>query len=128
MLLALSQRPRPGSLYCVADEEPYAVVDYYRHLSELLGTAPPGHIPAWFATLRGRGRYALARLRGRPPFVDDNVIGLFTADLRLDSSRVRAELGLTLRYPSFREGLPAALAAEAAESDALPAGVVSKTG
>jgi hypothetical protein len=40
------------------------------------------------------------------------VVGLFTTDLRLNSARVRHELGLRLRYPSFREGLPAALAEE----------------
>ncbi|HWE62838.1 MAG TPA: NAD-dependent epimerase/dehydratase family protein [Chloroflexota bacterium] len=112
VLSALGHAPRPGRLYCLADEEPCAVDDYYRHLADLLGVAPPRHTPAWYAWLRGRGRYALARLRGRPPFVDANVIGLFTTDLRLDTARLRTDLDHHLRYPSYRVGLPAALTAE----------------
>jgi nucleoside-diphosphate-sugar epimerase len=119
VLLALGEVPRPGAIYCVGDEEPCAVNDYYALLADHLGVAPPVHIPAWLARGRGRARATLARLRGRAPFVDANVIGLFTADVRLDSELLRGQLDLRLRYPSFRVGLPAALAAEGISLPAL---------
>ncbi len=120
ILLVLGHTPRPGGLYCVADGEPGAVHEYYGLLAHLLGVPLPRHLPAWYARTRGSARQAVARLRGRPPFVDENVIGLFTSDLRLDGSRLRAELNLAPRYRSFRDGVPAALAAEAAGRVSAP--------
>lgn len=114
ILLALGTSPRPGELYCVGDEEPCSVDDYYGLLAAHLGVSSPRHLPAWLASARGRARAGLARLRGRAPFVDANVIGLFTADVRLDGTRVRDDLGLSLRYPSYRVGVPASLADECA--------------
>lgn len=112
LLAALAGAPNRAALYCAVDREPSAVNDYYDYLAHHLAVVPPRHLPAWQARLRGQARAIPARLRGRAPFVDLNVVGLFTADLRLDGSRLWDELGLEPRYPSYRIGIPAALAEE----------------
>lgn len=102
----------PRSLYCVADEEPCPVVEYYGALAALMDVAPPPHIPAWSARARAALR---SPVRGFRSSADSSIIGLFTSDQRLDSMRLHRDLDLRLRFPSYREGLPAALAAEAAD-------------
>ena len=114
MLLALGKEPRPGQIYCAADRTPSSLNDYYVYLSSLLGVASPRHIPIAEARIRGSAAGALARLRGRAPTLDANVVGLFTADLRLDSTRLWNDLGLAPHYPRYREGLQASVAAETA--------------
>ncbi|MGH2347022.1 MAG: NAD-dependent epimerase/dehydratase family protein [Chloroflexota bacterium] len=113
-LIAVGESPCAGAVYCAVDHEPSPVNDYYAHLARLLGAPAPGHVSAWQARLRGNARTMAARLRGRAPFVDANVVGLFTADLRLNGARLRQELGLIPRFPDYRAGLEAALAEEAA--------------
>jgi nucleoside-diphosphate-sugar epimerase len=112
VLIALGQAPWSSGLYCVADRQACAVTDYYQYLAELVGVPPPPRVPVWQARLRGQARGLLARARGRAPFVDANVVGLFTADLRLDAARLWGDLGIEPRYPSYQSGIPAALAEE----------------
>jgi nucleoside-diphosphate-sugar epimerase len=71
----------------VSDSEPVLRGDYYRELARLYGAPPP--------EFAGGGGETAAR-RG-------------SSDQRVDSRRSRAALGLELRYPTYREGLPACL-------------------
>jgi nucleoside-diphosphate-sugar epimerase len=112
-LTAVGRSPGASALYCAVDHEPCAVNDYYERLARLLAAPAPGHVSAWQARLRGNARTMAARMRGRAPFVDANVVGLFTADLRLSGSRLWRELGISPRYPGYCSGLEAALAEEA---------------
>ena len=88
-LRASMDRPRPGAVYNVADDEP----------------APPEAVTAW----------ACARLGlPIPPLVPLAEAGLspmaasFYADTRrVRNARIKDELGVTLAYPTYREGLEA---------------------
>ncbi len=87
VLLASMARPRPGAVYNVCDDEaapPDAVVAY---AASLLGVAPPPLED--FATVP---LSPMAR-----SFYDDNK--------RVSNRRIKDELGVTLRYPTYREGL-----------------------
>jgi nucleoside-diphosphate-sugar epimerase len=54
-----------------------------------------------------------------PDAVADHAVSeTLRANRRVDGSAVRAQLGISLRYPSYREGIPACLEAEA--GNALP--------
>jgi hypothetical protein len=89
VLLASMARPRPGAIYNVCDDEaapPEAVVAY---AASLLGVAPPPLEDFAAATLS-----PLAR-----SFYDDNK--------RVSNRLIRDELGVKLRYPTYREGLAA---------------------
>jgi nucleoside-diphosphate-sugar epimerase len=84
-VLAAEERGRPGESYNVGDGHPVARQDFFTCLAGLLGVAPP--------VFRGHGEEE----RG---------------NRRIGNRRLREELGLRLRYPSYAEGLPASLAAE----------------
>ncbi len=70
--------------YLVSDGSPVPRRDYYRHLAKLLD-APPPRFAKPDATLPAAVRA--------------------TSDKRVSNARLRAELGVRLAYPSFREGL-----------------------
>jgi len=94
VLLASMARPNPGAAYNVCDDEaaaPEAVVAY---ACDLLGVKPPPLVPFAAARLSPMGR----------SFYEDNK--------RVSNGLIKSELGVRLRYPSYREGLRALLAAE----------------
>jgi nucleoside-diphosphate-sugar epimerase len=99
VLMASIARPRPGAVYNVCDDEPAASADVITHAAELLGMpAPP--LVSFEA-----GLSLMAR-----SFYDDNK--------RVSNALIKAELGVSLRYPTYRDGLAAILAAEAIQSQA----------
>ncbi|HXT37276.1 MAG TPA: NAD-dependent epimerase/dehydratase family protein [Chloroflexota bacterium] len=109
-LIALGASPGPRSLYNAVDLEPSSVHDYYAYLAESLGASAPTHRSAWRALGQGRAQSLLSR--GQRPAINGNLIGLFTADLRVDGSRLWRDLGLSPQHPSYRAGIPASLAEE----------------
>ncbi|MGE0258027.1 MAG: SDR family oxidoreductase, partial [Alphaproteobacteria bacterium] len=95
VLAASIARPRPGAIYNVCDDEAAAPEAVMAHAAGLLGIAPPPLVPFEEAALS-----AMAR-----SFYDDNK--------RVSNTRIKSELGVALRHPSYREGLAAILRQEA---------------
>ncbi len=93
VLEASMARPHPGAAYNVCDDDPAPPSDVVAFAAALLNRPPPPEIPFEEAELS-----AMAR-----SFYDDNK--------RVSNSRIKRELGVALRYPSYRVGLPAILAA-----------------
>jgi nucleoside-diphosphate-sugar epimerase len=93
VLCASIARPNPGAIYNLADDQPAPPQDVVAHACALLGVAPPPEIPYESAALS-----PLAQ-----SFYADN--------RRIDNARIKQELGVVLRYPSYREGLASLLAA-----------------
>jgi len=98
VLMASIARPRPASVYNVCDDEPAASADVIAHAAELLGAPVPPLMPFEAAELSPMAR----------SFYDDNK--------RVSNALIKRELGVSLRYPSYRDGLAAILAAEAART------------
>jgi nucleoside-diphosphate-sugar epimerase len=92
-LLASIARQRPGAIYNVCDDEPAAQEAVIAHAARLLGLEPPPLVPLAEASLSPMAR----------SFYADNK--------RLSNALIKRELGVTLAYPSYREGLAAVLAA-----------------
>ncbi|MGI9493564.1 MAG: SDR family oxidoreductase [Geminicoccaceae bacterium] len=88
-LLASIERPNPGAIYNVADDEPAPPQDVITYASELLGVEPPPEVPFEKADLSAAAR----------SFYADN--------RRVANHRIRNELGVQLLYPNYREGLKA---------------------
>lgn len=89
-VLAL-ERGDPG-VYNVVDDEPAPVREWLPALAAAIGAAPPRRIPRWV------GRLAA----GEP------VVMMMTEARGASNAKAKRELGWTLRYPSWRQGFPAA--------------------
>jgi nucleoside-diphosphate-sugar epimerase len=98
-VLALSMaRPQPGAVYNVCDDMPADPAAVVAHAAALLGMPPPPPVPFDGAALSPMAR----------SFYDDNK--------RVSNARIKSELGVALRYPDYRTGLAAILAAESSPS------------
>jgi nucleoside-diphosphate-sugar epimerase len=82
-------RPRTGAIYNVTDDEPAPPQDVVAFAATLCGMQPPPEIPFEAAELSPMGR------------------SFFSESKRVRNDLIRNELGVTLRYPTYREGLTA---------------------
>lgn len=87
-------RPRPGAVYNVCDDDPTPPEAVVAYAAGLLGVAPPPLVPFAEAELSPVAR----------SFYDDNK--------RVRNALIKSELRVVLRYPDYRTGLAAILAAE----------------
>jgi hypothetical protein len=94
VLRASIARPRPGAVYNVCDDDPAPPEAVVAYAAELLGVAPPPLVALDRAELSPMAR----------SFYDDNK--------RVRNGLIKSELGVALRYPDYRAGLAAILAAE----------------
>ena len=91
ILMASMQRPNHGRIYNVADDEACPSGDVIRYAASLLGMDPPEPIPFDSAELSPMAR------------------SFYSECKRLDTTRIKSELGVELAYPSYREGLQSIL-------------------
>lgn len=91
VLEASMAKPNPGAVYNVADDEPAPPQDVVQYAAELLNLQVPPDIPFDAAQL-------------------SPMQASFYADSRrVRNDRIKSELGVTLKYPTYREGLKALL-------------------
>lgn len=88
-LAASLEGPQVHDLYNLADDEPAAPQDVVEYACKLLGVAPPPLVPLEDVNLSEMGK----------SFYADNK--------RVSNKRMKEALGITLTYPSYREGLEA---------------------
>jgi nucleoside-diphosphate-sugar epimerase len=81
-VLATEERGRPGSVYLISDGHPVRRSEFYAYLAESLNAPPVRFVPPSLRTARDE--------RG---------------NRRISNRKMREELGVELRYPSYREGL-----------------------
>lgn len=94
-LRACWQRGRTGRIYNATDDRPHRSSEYARFTAELLG------LDVEIVTLaEARERYS------------ENALARKLGSKRVANRRLRDELEVELRYPTYREGVPAALEEE----------------
>jgi len=93
VLIASITRPRPGAVYNVCDDEPASSAEVGAHAAQLLGVPTPPLVPFDEAALSPMAR----------SFYADNK--------RVANTLIKTELEVRLRYPDYRSGLAAILAA-----------------
>lgn len=86
-LLASILRPNPGAIYNVCDDDPAPAEDVLSHAAQLLGLPEPPAISYDEAEMT-----PLAR-------------SFYAESKRVRNDRIKAELGVKLRYPDYRAGL-----------------------
>jgi nucleoside-diphosphate-sugar epimerase len=85
-VLACEERGERGAVYLISDDQPVRRRDYYALLAELAGVP----LPAFERDVSPRHAEGLGK--------------------RCSNRKIHRDLGLELRYPSIRQGLPHALA------------------
>lgn len=86
--------PDPGTAYNLCDDDPAPPQDVIAYAADLLGIAPPPEVPFDAAEMSPMAR------------------SFYAESKRVRNDRIKTELGITLRYPDYRSGLAAVLAAE----------------
>jgi nucleoside-diphosphate-sugar epimerase len=83
-----------AGLYNIVDDDPAPMSEWLPALAAALGAKPPRRVPLWLARLiAGEGGVIMAtQARGA------------------SNAKAKAELGWTLRYPTWRQGFPAVYA------------------
>jgi dTDP-4-dehydrorhamnose reductase len=92
-LMASIERPRPGAIYNVADDEPAPPQDVVAHAAALLGVPPPPETPF------------------DPAAMSPMAASFYAESKRVSNRLIKQELGWTPAHPSYREGLAALFAA-----------------
>ena len=87
VLEASIARPRGGAIYNVADDEPAAPDAVVAYAARLIGVEPPPEVDFEQADLTPMAR------------------SFYEGSRRIGNSRIKSELGVKLRYPTYREGL-----------------------
>ncbi len=80
-------RPRSGAIYNVADDEPAAPGDIVAYAAEMIGVSPPPEVDFEDADMTPMAR------------------SFYEGSRRIGNALIKSELGVELRYPTFREGL-----------------------
>ncbi len=88
-VLALDQAG--PAIYNITDDESAATRDWLPVLADAVGAKPPRHVPTWLARL-----------------ILGDALAMMTQSRGAANAKARKELGWTLRYPSWRQGFPAA--------------------
>jgi nucleoside-diphosphate-sugar epimerase len=91
VLEASIAHPRDGAIYNVADDEPAAPDEVVAYAAKLIGVPPPPEIAFDEADLTPMAR------------------SFYEGSRRIGNARIKSELGVKLRYPTYREGLASLL-------------------
>ena len=91
VLEASIAHPRDGAIYNVADDEPAAPEEVVAYAAKLIGVPPPPEIAFEEADLTPMAR------------------SFYEGSRRIGNARIKSELGVKLRYPTYREGLASLL-------------------
>jgi nucleoside-diphosphate-sugar epimerase len=91
VLEASIAKPRAGAIYNVADDEPAAPDEVVAYAAELAGVQPPPEVDFADADMTPMAR------------------SFYEGSRRIANGRIKSELGVKLRYPTYREGLSSLL-------------------
>lgn len=89
VLAASIVHPAPGAIYNVCDDEPASQADVIAHGAGLLGMVPPPLEP-----------FAAAE-----PTLSEMAKSFYRNSKRVRNDKMKRELGVSLAYPTYREGL-----------------------
>jgi nucleoside-diphosphate-sugar epimerase len=98
-LWASMQQPKPGSIYNVSDDEPTEPSNLILEAAHLLGVEPPKAISFEAAEMTPMSA------------------SFWRESRRVKNEKIKTELGVRLKYPTYREGLRGILQAQEASSE-----------
>jgi nucleoside-diphosphate-sugar epimerase len=93
VLEASIAKPKAGAIYNVCDDEPAPPHEVIEYAASLLGVPPP----------------RLERFEDAVATMSEMAQSFYTESKRVRNERIKQHLGVSLRYPTYREGLKALL-------------------
>jgi nucleoside-diphosphate-sugar epimerase len=93
VLEASIAKPNAGAIYNVCDDEPAPPHEVIEYAAKLLNLAPP----------------PLERFEDAASSMSEMALSFYADSKRVKNDRIKTELGVRLRYPTYREGLMALL-------------------
>ncbi len=87
--LAAADSGRSGRVYNISDGNPTTMTDYFNRVAEAVGLPPPPQI-SW---------------QQAQSLLSPEMLSYLSESRRLDNRRMRAELGVAVRYPTLAAGL-----------------------
>lgn len=91
VLEASIARPNAGAIYNVCDDEPAPPHEVVAYAAQLLNVEPP----------------PMETFEQAAPTMSEMALSFYSEAKRVRNTRIKAELGVKLRYPNYREGLQA---------------------
>ncbi|MBW6512743.1 MAG: SDR family oxidoreductase [Desulfuromonadaceae bacterium] len=88
--LAAAERGEDGDIFNVSDGQPSTMTEYFTVLAELFGFSPPRQV-------------SLAEAQHE---MNPTMLSYLSESRRLDNTRLREKLGVTLKYPTLHSALP----------------------
>lgn len=105
VLAAAMERADPASVYLAADDMPTVQRDFFKELAAAAGAPLPASLEINAAKAFGMFGRAMNALAGERQYsMSDNVIGLVSGNYFCLNNKIKNELGVKLKYPTFREG------------------------
>jgi nucleoside-diphosphate-sugar epimerase len=92
-LKLMGERNAVNNTYIVCDDEPARFDEFVNYVADRLGMKRPGKVPAFLAKTA----------------VGSEMIKLLTSSTRARNGKIKKELGFTLQYPTYREGVEDAI-------------------
>jgi len=92
-LALVAEKNAKNNIYIVCDDEPAKFGEFVNYVADKLGMKRPGKVPAFLAKIA----------------VSSEMIKLLTYSIQARNDKIKKELGFALQYPTYREGVEAAL-------------------
>ena len=92
-LALIAEKNAKNNTYIVCDNEPAKFEEFVNYVADKLGMKRPGKAPSFLAKMA----------------VGSDMIKLLTYSTRARNNKIKNELGFALQYPTYREGVEAAL-------------------
>lgn len=92
-LVLIAEKNAKNTTYMIVDDEPVTFAEFVYYTADRLGLKKPGKVPALLAKA----------------VLGSDMVKLLTHSMRVRNAKVKNELGLQLKYPTYKEGVTDAL-------------------
>ena len=112
ILEAVALRGRSGELYLAVDDHPAPAGEYLGYLAAQVGARSPRSSPKFLVQGLVKLHEGFTRVTRTRASISSSLFGLVTGSYPTSNEKVRRELGVELRYPTYVEGAATLLTPE----------------
>ncbi len=116
ILAAVAERGRSAEVYLAVDDRPVSLRTYFDHLADKAHAPPPASTPRWLARAMVAGFGLTSAISRSHAPLGHSLYALVTANCACSNAKIRTELGVRLRFPSYVEGVDDLLRREASDA------------